>query len=125
MDAVNYITCDSLRDNLYREDEMLLLDCRSNDEYRVGHITGSHNVVLPQLMMRRLKTNKLHLKNLVPPNYMQDKEAFLEKWTSHQVVIYDHFSSEVSSNDTTMVHLVYKRFIDEGCSAFILKGNYF
>ena len=124
MDVFSYITADSLRDSLYRREDVLILDCRTNDEYRVGHISGSHNIVLPQLMMRRLKANKLSLKNLVPQGYMQGKEAFLQKCTSYQVVLYDHFSAEVNSNDTSMLGLLHKRLKDEGCSVLILKGTF-
>lgn len=123
MDTVDYIIADSLRDSLYREDDILLLDCRTNEDYRIGHISGSHNIVLPQLMMRRLKANKLSLKSLVPPNYMQGKEAFLTKCTTYQVVLYDDYSSDVNNNDLSMLNLLYKRMKSEGCSVLVLKGR--
>nr|NP_001071938.1 dual specificity phosphatase [Ciona intestinalis]BAE06384.1 dual specificity phosphatase [Ciona intestinalis] len=119
-----YINCDNLRDKLYRNDEVLLLDCRSNDEYRHGHINGAHNIVLPQLMMRRLKANKLSLKSLVPPNFRQEKEAFLKKCTTSHVVVYDHFTADLNNNDTTMLALLYNRMKNEGCNVTVLKGGY-
>ena len=123
MDTIDYVTVDFLRDSLYRKDDILLLDCRSNEEYGIGHITGSHNIVLPQLMMRRLKANKLSLKSLVPPNYNQGKEAFLTKCTTYQVILYDDVSSDVNNNDLSMLNLLYKRMKNEGCSVVALKGE--
>ena len=123
MDSINYISIDDLRDNLYREEDVLLLDCRSNDEYRNGHIGGSHNIVLPQLMMRRLKANKLSLKSLVPPNFRQEKEAFLKKCMTYQVVLYDSFTTDLNNNDTSMLGLLYNRMKNENCTVVVLKGE--
>ena len=112
-----------LRDNLYREEDVLILDCRSHEDYRIGHISGSHNIVLPQLMMRRLKANKLSLKNLVPQGYMQGKDTFLRKCKSYSVVLYDHFDHfNPEASDSSMMRLLYNRFCNEGCSVSVLKG---
>ena len=123
MDTTKYISSEALRDNMYRNEDLLLLDCRSHDEYRAGHISGSHNIVLPQLMMRRLKANKLSLKNLVPQSYMQGKDTFLQKCKAFNIVLYDQFTSEAITNDTSMLYLLYKRFTNEGCSVLILQGK--
>nr|CAB3240222.1 DUSP6.9 dual specificity phosphatase [Phallusia mammillata] len=124
MESKAYVNCEELRESLFRQDDVLLLDCRSNEEYRHGHISGSHNIVLPQLMMRRLKANKLSLKSLVPPNFRQEKEAFLNKCTTYQVVLYDHFTAELNNNDSSMLSLLYNRMSNEGCKVFVLQGGY-
>ena len=120
---INYIIAESLRDDLYRNEDVLLLDCRSNDDYRLGNISGSFNIVLPQLMMRRLKANKLSLKSLVPPNFRQEKEAFLKKCLTYQVVLYDQFTTELNNIDPSLLFLLYNRMREEGCSVFVLKGK--
>jgi len=124
MDSKMYVSCDGLRDSLYRQEDVLLLDCRSNEGYRHGHIAGSYNIVLPQLMMRRLKANKLFLKSVVPPNFRDGKEAFLKKCTTYQVVLCDHFSVEINNNDSSMLCVLYNRMSNEGCNVLILKGGY-
>ena len=123
MSDTNYVVAESLRDDLYRNDNILLLDCRTNEEYRLGNISGSYNIVLPQIMMRRLKANKLSLKSLVPPNFRQEKEAFLKKCLSYQVVLYDQLTTELNNNDQTLLGLLYNRMREEGCSVFVLKGR--
>ena len=123
--TINYIDAESLRDDLCRNADVLLLDCRSNDEYRLGNVSGSYNIVLPQLMMRRLKANKLSLKSLVPPNFRQEKEAFLKKCMSYEVVLYDQFTTELNSNDQSLLGLLHNRMREEGCSVFVLKGKLF
>jgi len=108
MDTAKYITADTLRDSLYREEDLLLLDCRGHEDYKTSHISGAHNIVLPQLMMRRLKANKLSLKNLVPQGYVQGKEAFLQMCKSFTVVLYDHYDYVISeANETSMIRLLY------------------
>nr|XP_039264019.1 dual specificity protein phosphatase 6-like [Styela clava] len=119
-----YKGTESLRDELYRGDDVLLLDCRGNEEYRSGHIKGAYNIILPQLMLRRLKANKLPLKNLVPPTLKQEKEAFLAKTSTHLVIIYDQYSNEVNSNESDLPILLHNRMSHEGCRVAILKGGY-
>jgi len=123
MTETNYVVAETLRDDLYRNDDVLLLDCRTNEEYRLGNISGSYNIVLPQIMMRRLRANKLSLKSLVPPNFRQEKEAFLNKCLSYQVVLYDQLSTDLNSNDPSLLSLLYNRMKEEGCSVFVLKGR--
>jgi len=122
--ATSYFTCINLNASLTNSENILILDCRGNEEYINGHICGSHNIVLPQLMMRRLKANKLPLKGLVPANFRQQKEVFLEKCMSSKVVLYDGDSVELTENDTSMLALLHRRMASEGCDVFILKGGY-
>ena len=75
-------------------------------------------------MMRRLKANKLPLKGLVPANFRQQKEVFLEKCMSSKVVLYDSDSVELTENDTSMLALLHRRMASEGCDVSILKGKY-
>lgn len=118
-----YKGVDNLRDELYRGDDLLLLDCRGNDEYKRGHIKGAYNIVLPQLMMRRLKGNKLPLKNLVPPNVKLEREAFIQKISSQMVIVYDQYTSQMNTNDSSMLELLHKRMQHEGCKVMVLKGK--
>lgn len=124
MTTTSYFTCIDLDASLTNCDNILVLDCRNNEEYRSGHICGSHNIVLPQLMMRRLKANKLPLKGLVPANFQQQKEVFLEKCMTSKVVLYDGDCVEMSENDSTMLALLHRRMTSEGCDVHILKGGY-
>lgn len=120
----DYKTAATLRDDLYRGDEVLLLDCRANEEFKRGHIKTAYNITLPQLMMRRLKSNKLSLEKLVPPNFRQEKEAFLRKCTTHTVLLYDQYSTELNeSNDGSLLSLLYRRMVHEKCKVFVLKGK--
>ena len=121
--ATGYFTCNDLYASLTNCENILLLDCRGNEDYRQGHIHGSHNIVLPQLMMRRLKANKLPLKCLVPANFQQQKEVFLERCMSSKVVLYDNVTVQLNESDASMLGLLYRRMTSEGCDVFILKGK--
>lgn len=125
MMTTEYLSCDDLKIKIDSDEDLLLLDCRSNDEYRQGHLSNSHNIVLPQLMMRRLKANKLSLKSLVPPNSRQSKDAFLHKCTTYNVILYDFATTELNQDDvTSLMTLLYKRMKQEGCAVMVLKGGY-
>lgn len=123
MTPASMTTSDTLRDELYRGDDVLLLDCRDNEDFRRGHIKGAYNIVLPQLMMRRLKADKLPLKSLVPPNLKQERETFLHKITTSLVIIYDEYS-ETNMNEMTLLSLLHKRMTSAGCKVAVLKGGY-
>lgn len=123
MTPASMTTGDILCDELYRGDDILLLDCRNNEDYHRGHIKGAYNIVLPQLMMRRLKADKLPLKSLVPPNLKQERETFLHKITTSLVVIYDEFS-ETNENNMALLSLLHKRMTSAGCKVAVLKGGY-
>lgn len=124
----SYVSCDELRRRMESGVELLLLDCRHNDSYRRGHVIGSHSIVLPQLMMRRLKANKLSLRSLA----QHDKDEFLRKCMRCPVVIYDSSddddtdgSSENNNNgdDESLKRLLHRRMAHEGCQVEILKGE--
>jgi len=119
-----FLSCADLKTRMEAQDAVLLLDCRSNDDYHRGHLVSSHNIVLPQLMMRRLKAGKLSLKALVPPNSRQSKDAFLHKCTTHTVVLYDSQAADSHQQQDSLKSLLYKRMQQEGCSVLLLKGGY-
>lgn len=120
-----YTSIDQLKALLSSNDNVLLLDCRSNDEYKKRHIVTSQNIVLPQLMMRRLKAGKLSLKSLLPHSSRPTKDAFLQKCSHFNVVIYDKSTSVFENADTSsMIALLYKRIKKEGCKVSILRGGF-
>jgi len=120
-----YTSIDQLKALLLSNDNVLLLDCRSNDEYKKRHIVTSQNIVLPQLMMRRLKAGKLSLKSLLPHSSRPTKDAFLQKCNQFNVVIYDKSTSVFENADTSsMIALLYKRIKKEGCKVSILRGGF-
>lgn len=128
----SYVSCDELRGRMEAGVELLLLDCRHNDSYRRGHVTGSHSIVLPQLMMRRLKANKLSLRSLA----QHDKDEFLRKCMRCPVVIYDssddddecaaaeNTSNNICGDDDSLKRLLHRRMAHEGCQVEILKGGF-
>jgi len=124
MSAV-YTSYEQLKPLLSSSENVLLLDCRSNDEYKKRHIVTSQNIVLPQLMMRRLKAGKLSLKSLLPHSSRPTKDAFLQKCSQFNVVIYDKSTKVFENADAcSMIALLYKRIKKEGCKVSILRGGY-
>jgi len=123
--AATYTSSEQLKNLLSSSDNVLLLDCRSNDEYKKRHIVTSNNIVLPQLMMRRLKAGKLSLKSLLPHSSRHTKDAFLQKCSHFNVVIYDRNTSVFENADSSsMIALLFKRIKKEGCKVSILRGGY-
>merc|ERR1719376_1690623 len=75
--------------------------------------------------MRRLKAGKLSLKSLLPHSSRPTKDAFLQKCSQFNVVIYDKSTKVFENADAcSMIALLYKRIKKEGCKVSILRGGY-
>jgi len=94
----------------------LLLDCRSCEDFDRCHVVTSHNIQLPQLMMRRLKSNKLSIRTIAS----QSRHNFTAKSATKRVVVFDHDSETNDSNSLMM--LLYNRMLNEKYDVTILQG---
>merc|ERR1719354_1130048 len=74
--------------------------------------------------MRRLKAGKLSLKSLLPHSSRPTKDAFLQKCSQFNVVIYDKSTKVFENADAcSMIALLYKRIKKEGCKVSILRDG--
>uniref|UniRef100_A0A4W3HTB4 Dual specificity protein phosphatase n=1 Tax=Callorhinchus milii TaxID=7868 RepID=A0A4W3HTB4_CALMI len=102
---------------------LLLLDCRSHDFYESSHVEAAINVVIPGLMLRRLKKGNLPIKSLIPNN--EDKEKFAKRCKSDTVLLYDEGSSErQDSGAGSVLALLLHKLRDDGCEAYFLEGGF-
>lgn len=57
IDKINLIT--ELRSANPNKKEIIILDCRSANDYAVSHIRSAANISIPTIMLRRLKEGKM------------------------------------------------------------------
>lgn len=102
---------------------LLLLDCRSHELYESSHIDSAINVIIPGLMLRRLKKGNLPIKSLIPNN--EDKEKFVKRCKTDTVILYDDSTIDWHENGTSSVlGLLLQKLRDDGCKAYYLEGEY-
>ncbi|XP_038668562.1 dual specificity protein phosphatase 7 [Scyliorhinus canicula] len=105
------------------EASLLLLDCRSHELYESSHIESAINVVIPGLMLRRLKKGNLPIKSLIPNN--EDKEKFVKRCRTDTVILYDECTIEWHENGASSVlGLLLQKLRDDGCKAYYLEGGF-
>lgn len=103
-------------------EEVLVLDCRTPEEFDASHIEGAIHVTIPTLMMRRLKKGNLAIASVI--GCSEGKERFKSKCRTQAVVCYDEGTSDLEANPTSVVSLLVKRLRDEGCRACLLQGGF-
>ncbi|XP_060691489.1 dual specificity protein phosphatase 7-like isoform X2 [Hemiscyllium ocellatum] len=105
------------------EASLLLLDCRSHELYESSHIESAINVVIPGLMLRRLKKGNLPIKSLIPNN--EDKEKFVKRCRTDTVILYDEGTIDWHENGASSVlGLLLQKLRDDGCKAYYLEGGF-
>uniref|UniRef100_A0A914W0U6 protein-tyrosine-phosphatase n=1 Tax=Plectus sambesii TaxID=2011161 RepID=A0A914W0U6_9BILA len=96
---------------------LFVLDCRSTDDFSRGHIAGSAHISLPTILLKRLQKGTLPACSVVSPR--DGREALTEHAPTACIII---VAEEVFGKDSVSA-LLYQRFVQDGCSAFILRGG--
>lgn len=119
---------------------VLVLDCRSLAEYRAGHIVGAIHLMIPTLMLRRLRTGCLPVESVI--NCQDARERFSRHWKTKTLVLNADDAEDASGGtedgvgwclcDTaeakglsavSVVSLLYHRLKEDGCKVTYLKGR--
>lgn len=79
------------------ETGVLVLDCRSLAEYRAGHIVGAIHLMIPTLMLRRLRTGCLPVESVI--NCQDARERFSRHWKTKTIVL--HSDTEDAGGSST------------------------
>ena len=115
------VTADWLVNGLKLE-TVLILDCRSQQDFQAGHIEGSMNVNLPPLLMRRLKKGSLPISAAIQGN--QRKEQFSTECNYKDIVVCDSLSADVNANTCNLLPLVHDKLVKENYKVKVLSGWY-
>ena len=103
------------------KNSILVMDCRSPNDFNTSHLSGAIHVALPTIMLRRLKNGTLPVASVIKCN--EGKEKFNSLYKTGTLVLYDQDSSSSSSSSTSTVML--KKLKEDGCRVKLLEGNCF
>ena len=115
------ISADWLREQISVGKKPLLLDCRSQADFRDLHIEDAISVapMTTSLIWRRLRKGSLSITSVIQSN--EGKEKFNRRCQSHTIVLYDDSTLDTKPNQ--MIMLLHKKLEDEGYQACYLTGE--
>lgn len=111
---------------------LVILDCRSSNEYGESHIRHAVNFSIPSIMLRRLAAGKIDLMSTIkcPELKAKIKNAYKE----NVFVVYGGFnvteqqartnqqSASFTASDT--LHVLAKHLVQDGCQVACLEGGF-
>jgi len=106
---------------------ILVLDCRSADDYSAAHVVGSLLVVVPSIMLRRLRSGGGSVAAVVSDP--SARSLFTRRCLSSHVVLYDESGASagdvVGSRDggDSVVEVLMNRLKKDGCRVSYLLGT--
>lgn len=104
--------------------QVIILDCRSTNEYAESHIRQAVNFSIPSIMLRRLSAGKIDLVSTIKCKSL--KEKIIEGYKRDLFVIYgdEMNDSDKNSNTNEILHVLMKRLRQDGCRVVCLQGKF-
>lgn len=105
--------------------QVIILDCRSTNEYGESHIRHAVNFSIPSIMLRRLSAGKIDLISTIKCREL--KEKILEGYKRDLFVIYgdDNMNDcDKNSNTNEILHVLMKRLRQDGCRVVCLQEGF-
>ena len=119
--AANYCSPEWLAqqmDKMGDKSSILVMDCRSPNDFNTSHISGAIHVALPTIMLRRLKNGTLPVASVIKCN--EGKEKFNSLYKTGILVLYDQDSNSSSASTSTVM---LKKLKEDGCRVKLLEGK--
>lgn len=107
---------------------LIILDCRSSNEFGESHIRHAVNFSIPSIMLRRLAAGKIDLVSTVKCRDLKSK--ITNAYKDSLFVIYsdlcltDQKSQSINSPSDTTMQVLTKRLQQDGCQVMCLKGKW-
>ena len=102
---------------------VLVLDCRSAHEYSAAHVAGSLPVLVPSIMLRRLRNGSANVASVVcDPSA---RTLFSDRCRTSHIVLYDATggSGDVVVSRDSVVEVLMNRLKQDGCRVSYLLGR--
>ncbi|PSN51452.1 Dual specificity protein phosphatase Mpk3 [Blattella germanica] len=110
---------------------LVILDCRSSNEYGESHIRHAVNFSIPSIMLRRLAAGKIDLMSTIKCRELKTK--IMNAYKENVFVVYGDFNvteqqtrtqqqaGSFTASDT--LHVLAKRLAQDGCHVVCLEGK--
>lgn len=102
--------------------KLVILDCRSSNEYSESHIRDAVNFSIPSIMLRRLAAGKIDLLSTIKCRELKAKISSAYK--ENLFVLYNDLADlQLSQNDST-VAVLFRRLTQDGCRVVCLEDGF-
>lgn len=110
---------------------LIILDCRSSNEFTESHIRHAVNFSIPSIMLRRLAAGKIELLSTIKCRDL--KEKIMNAYKDSLFVVYgDSCISESEVRDrekhcytaSDTMNVLTKRLLQDGCQVVCLLGKF-
>lgn len=108
---------------------LIILDCRSSNEFLEGHIRLAVNFSIPSIMLRRIAAGKIDLTSTIKCRDL--KQRIQNAYTDSIFILYNDCTDVSSSaactannnSDATTINVLHRRLKQDGCRSFCLEGK--
>lgn len=97
---------------------LVILDCRSSNEYGESHIRDAVNFSIPSIMLRRLATGKIDLMSTIKSRELKNK--ICGTYRDNLFVLYNDLDFQQYSD--SVLNVLLRRLTQDGCRVVCLKG---
>lgn len=119
---VEFVTSEWLQSQLRcsasKDEELIVLDCRSPLEYAACHVRSAANFSIPSIMLRRLATGKIEITAAIKCKDLK-KSMFVLYNDGQQVPV----TSKATFNANDVVSVLYRRLKEDHCRVVFLRGE--
>lgn len=99
---------------------LVVLDCRSSNEYGESHIRDSVNFSIPSIMLRRLAAGKIDLISTIKCRELKNKICGTYK--ENLFVLYNDSSGVQQHLGDSVLSVLFRRLTQDGCRVVCLEG---
>nr|CAH7725473.1 unnamed protein product [Callosobruchus chinensis] len=110
--------------SLLRNDSknIVILDCRSSNEFSESHIRDAVNFSIPSIMLRRLAAGKIDLASTIKSRELKTK--ICSTYKENLFVIYNDLSAVQHYQNDSVLNVLYRRLAQDGCHVVCLEGGF-
>lgn len=118
---VNFVSNEWLQSELrsgVASRDLIVLDCRSSQDYSTGHVRSAANFSIPSIMLRRLAAGKIELTAAIKCRDLKNSQFVLYN-DGQQVPV----STKSPFNASDVISVLYRRLKEDDCRVAFLRGK--
>lgn len=100
---------------------LVVLDCRSSNEYGESHVRDAVNFSIPSIMLRRLAAGKIELTSTIKCRELKNK--ICSTYKENLFVLYNDIGGVQQHLGDSVLSVLFRRLTQDGCRVVCLEGK--
>lgn len=101
---------------------IVILDCRSSNEYSESHIRDAVNFSIPSIMLRRLAAGKIELASTIKCREL--KQKICKTYRENLFILYNDLPGVQQYQSDSVLNILLKRLTQDGCRVACLEEGF-